>query len=87
MPSEPITLTLSPDEYRLVTTLRDMPESALRDRVQRLVKDLLTFARNPRCHEFQPDGVPCVEPGADCDQCQVVTGMLEQLEGRVPRTK
>ena len=84
MSPEPVTLTLSPEEYRLVTTLRDMPESALRDRVQRLVKDLLAFARNPRCHEFQPDGVPCAEPSADCDQCQVVLGMMEQLERRLP---
>jgi hypothetical protein len=80
-----IPLNLSPAEYHLVTTLRDMPESALRDRVQRLLKDLLAFARNPHCAEFQPDGVPCAEPEADCAQCQVVLGVLEELERRVPK--
>ena len=77
-------ITLTAEEYRLVTTLRDMPESALRDRVQRLVRDLLVFARNPRCSEFQADGVPCSEPTGDCDQCRVVMGMLEALERRLP---
>jgi hypothetical protein len=85
MAPESITLTVSAEEYQLLTTLRDMPESALRDRVHRLVKDVLAFARNPRCHEFQPDGVPCSEPSADCDQCQVVVAMLDSLERRVPK--
>jgi hypothetical protein len=82
---ETITLTVSPAEYQLVTTLREMPESPLRDRVQRLLGDLLAFARNPRCHELQADGVPCSSPEADCDQCQVVLGLLENLERRVPK--
>jgi len=73
-------ITLTPGEYELVAALRGMPESALRDRVQRLVKELAAFARNPHCPEFQADGVPCPEPSGDCDQCQVVTGMLEALE-------
>ena len=80
-----LAITVSPAEHRILTTLRDMPESALRDRVHRLVKDVLAFARNPRCHEFQPDGVPCSEPSADCDQCQVVVAMLDSLERRVPK--
>jgi hypothetical protein len=84
MAIETITLAVSPAEYQLVTTLRDMPESPLRDRVQRLLADLLAFARQPRCHELQADGVPCSSPEADCDQCQVVLGLLESLERRVP---
>jgi hypothetical protein len=35
--------------------------------------------------ELQSDGVPCSSPEADCDQCQVVLGLLENLEGRVPK--
>ena len=82
---ESLHITVSPAEYQLITTLRDMPESQLRDRVQKLLKDLLAFARNPRCHEMQPDGVPCEKPDADCDQCQVVLAMLDELERRVPK--
>ncbi|BDU77838.1 hypothetical protein [Mesoterricola sediminis] len=78
-------LTLSDAERRMILTLRNMPDSPLRDRVLRLVEDVLAFARNPRCHEMQADGVPCERPEADCDQCQVVTALLATLEGRVPR--
>lgn len=78
-------LTLSDAERRMILTLRNMPDSPLRDRVLRLVEDVLAFARNPRCHEMQADGVPCERPEADCDQCQVVTAMLETLERRIPR--
>jgi len=80
---EPISLTAS--ELRMITTLRDMPESPLRTRVERLLEDLLAFARNPRCHEMQSDGVPCEDPGADCDQCEVVLAMLETMGKRLPR--
>jgi len=81
--SEPIRLTAS--ELRMITTLRDMPESPLRTRVERLLEDLLAFARNPRCHELQADGVPCADPGSDCDQCRVVLDMLEAIGKRLPR--
>ncbi|BDU73978.1 hypothetical protein [Mesoterricola silvestris] len=81
--AEPILLTAS--ELRMITTLRDMPESPLRTRVERLLEDLLAFARNPRCHELQADGVPCENPAADCDQCKVVLDMLEAMGKRLPR--
>lgn len=80
MAQAPISLTVSPEEFRMITTLRDMPESPLRDRVHRLLGELLAFARNPRCSEFQADGTPCASPQADCDQCRIVTGMLDTLE-------
>ena len=83
--AEPITLIVSPAELRMINTLRDLPESPLRDRIQRLLEDLLAFARNPRCHELQADGVPCEKPEADCDQCQIVLEMLESMERRLPR--
>ncbi len=79
------TLTVTPSELRMITTLRDMPESPLRDRVGKLLEDLLAFARNPRCHELQADGVPCENPAADCDQCRVVLEMLETMGRRLPR--
>ena len=85
MTPEPITLTVSPAEYQMVITLRDMPESPLRDRVQRLLTEVLAFARNPRCHELQADGVPCGNAGADCDQCQTVLDLLDGMERRLPK--
>ena len=84
MGPDPITLTVSPEEYRLITTLRGMPESPLRDRVQRLLADLVAFARNPRCPELQADGAPCANPAADCDQCKVVLAMLDAMSRRLP---
>jgi hypothetical protein len=83
----PIDLTLTPAEFRLITTLRDMPESPLRDRVNRLLEDLVAFARNPRCPELQADGAPCANPGADCDQCKVVLAMLETMGKRLPQDR
>jgi len=79
MGQAPITLTVSPEEFRMIITLRDMPESPLRERVHRLLGELLAFARNPRCSQFQADGIPCSDPQADCDQCRVVTAMLDRL--------
>ena len=84
MGQAPITLTVSPAEFRMITTLRDMPESPLRSRVHQLLGELLEFARNPRCSEFQADGIPCENPLADCDQCKVVTGMLDALSRGLP---
>ena len=84
MAQDLITLTVSPAELRMLTILRDLPESPLRDRVQRLLDELLAFARNPRCSEFQADGVPCANPAADCEQCRIVTGMLDRLSREWP---
>ena len=78
-----IPLNVTPAEYRIITTLRDMPESPLRDRVHQVLDELLDFARNPKCSELQADGAPCSNPSADCEQCQTVLGMLDRLEGRI----
>jgi hypothetical protein len=85
MGNDPTPLILTPEEARLITALRDMPESPLRDRVRRLLADVVAFARNPRCPELQADGAPCAHPATDCDQCQVVLAMLDTLGRRLPR--
>ena len=87
MGQELIPLTVTPAEYRILTTLRDMPESPLRDRVHQLLAELLAFARNPHCSEFQADGTACSNPRADCDQCKVLLGMLDQLGRGWPRNQ
>lgn len=74
------TKSLSPAEWRLVTALREVPESALRTRVNALVEALVEMAREPKCPEHMADGVPCQSVHANCDQCVQVTRMLEGLE-------
>ena len=72
--------SLSPSEWRLVTALREVPESALRTRVNALVEALIELAREPKCAEHMADGVPCQSVHANCEQCLHVTRMLEGLE-------
>lgn len=84
MSDERYQVALDAREFRVVTTLRDMPEGPLKARVQDLMDHLVTFARNPKCCEYQPDGVPCASAHNDCDTCQVVLQMLETLTARIP---
>lgn len=72
--------SLSPQEWRLVSSLREVPESALRTRVSALVEALVQLAKEPKCAEHMADGVPCASVHANCDQCVEVTRMLEGLE-------
>ncbi len=74
------THNLSPAEWRLVTSLREVPANALRTRVSALVESLIELAREPKCAEHQADGVPCENVHANCDQCLQVTRVLESLE-------
>lgn len=75
-----IPVSLTPTEYRLLTGLREVPESSLKTRVKALVEALLWMAREPRCAGNQADGVPCASVHASCEQCLQVTRMLDGLE-------
>jgi hypothetical protein len=74
------TRSLTTAEWHLVNALREVPESALRTRVNALVEALVELAREPKCPEHMADGVPCASVHANCDQCVQVTRMLEGLE-------
>lgn len=78
-----VALVLSPEERQLVEALREIPESPLRRKLLILLGALFGFACAPQCPEAQPDGVPCDNPAAQCDQCARVTRVLDTLARRV----
>ena len=80
MPDQMIAATLSAEEWRLVSALRDIPPSPLKLRVARLLEELITFVQEPRCAEMQADGVPCDNVNAQCDQCVHVAEMLDKMD-------
>lgn len=91
MNGQRITAYLGAEEWRLIQALRDLPPSALRDRLWELLVELTDFVREPKCPELQADGVPCADAHASCDQCVQVTALLDRLrnglhpEGPRPR--
>lgn len=85
MNGQRITAYLNADEWRLIQALRDVPPSALRDRVWELLVELTDLVREPKCSEVQADGVPCANAHSSCDQCVQVVGLIERLrEGLHP---
>ena len=80
MPAQNIQATLTTEEWRLVSTLRDIPPSPLKLRVARLLEELIVFVQEPRCAEMQADGVPCDNVNAQCDQCVHVAEMLDKMD-------
>jgi hypothetical protein len=84
--SEPVQVTLSPKEWELVSALRNVPESPLRERIDALLGELMKFAADPKCYESQGDGVPCTNTNMDCDSCKRVTDLIDALRRRVTGT-
>lgn len=82
MTESPVSIALSAAEWRLVSELRAVPSSALKEKAFELFAAVLDFAREPRCAEVQADGVPCDTPSRDCEQCLHVDWMLETLRRR-----
>ncbi len=76
---EQVSVTLTPDEWRLISGLRDLPPSPLRDLMGEMMTALVEYVREPKCPEMQADGVPCASPTADCEQCQKVHQLLMTL--------
>jgi hypothetical protein len=73
-------VTLTAEEWELISTLRDMPPSPLKHRVHALVNELIGFIRDPRCAEMQGDGVPCDNVSTACEQCVHVADMLDSMD-------
>lgn len=74
---------LSPSEWRLLQAIRELPESALRERVHEVLGELLFYVANPRCQGMGAEGFPCGEPRTSCDECHEVWDLLEGLSRRV----
>lgn len=81
--SAPVQVTLSPEEWKLVSSLRAIPESPLKERLDALFGEVLAFAVDPKCSESQADGVPCTNTNMDCDSCRKVTDLIDTLRHRV----
>ena len=81
--SDPVQVTLTPEEWKLVSALRTIPASPLKERLDALFAELLKFAADPKCFESQGDGVPCTNTSMDCDSCKRVTDLIDFLRRRV----
>ena len=81
--SGPVQVTLTPQEWNLVSALRNIPQSPLKERIDALLGDLMKFAADPKCFESQADGVPCTSTTADCDSCRRVTDVIDLLRRRI----
>jgi hypothetical protein len=77
-----VTVKLDRGEWKLISALRDVPASPLRDLMQAMIAELTEYVKEPGCAEMQADGVPCASPSADCEQCQKVRSLLESLRRR-----
>ena len=83
MSEETARIAVTAEERRIISALRDLPESPLKQLVGEVVSGLVDFVREPRCAEMQADGVPCAVPDADCEQCRKLRQMLETLRAQL----
>jgi len=83
---EPVSVKLSPEEWKLISGLREIPASPLQDLMKQMIGELLAYVREPKCAEMQADGVPCASPTADCEQCQKVHQLLLSLRHGIAPT-
>jgi len=83
MSENPIQADLSPAEWNLIKSMRELPESSLRDRLDEVFHELIFYVANPRCQGMGPEGFPCGEPVSSCEECHQVWDLLEVLSQRV----
>ena len=76
---EQVSVSLSGEEWKVVSGLRDIPESPLRKLMYEMMLALVEYVREPKCPEMQADGVPCTSATADCEQCVKVRELLSTL--------
>ncbi|HJW43234.1 MAG TPA: hypothetical protein VJ463_02185 [Geothrix sp.] len=79
-----IQTTLTPEEWKIIMALREIPDSPLRAKVSGLLGELMRFIQQPRCLGMQSDGFPCGTPNTSCEECQQMLKVLDDLAARVP---
>jgi len=77
MPENTVPTDLSPAEWTLIQALRALPEEELRTRAHDVIGKLLFYIGNPRCQGMGPEGFPCGEPLATCEECQELWNLLD----------
>jgi hypothetical protein len=82
MPEPTLSAVLNPDEWRLIESLRGLPESPLRSRIFQVLDGILFFVANPRCQGMGVEGFPCGEPASTCEECHQIWDLLETIEAR-----
>jgi hypothetical protein len=85
MNQDPVTTTLSPEEWRIILALREIPHSPLRDKVSKVMDELVFYIQNPRCEGMQADGFPCGDPHKECEECFRMWELLDHIAGKVPK--
>jgi hypothetical protein len=73
---------LSAAEWKLIQDLRELPDEALRERVQASLQELLYFFRTPKCEGMGVEGFPCGVPRSSCDDCHQIWEMLDRVAER-----
>lgn len=79
----PLRVALDEQEWRLVSSLREIGEGPLRDRMATLIRELFACLAEPGCSETQADGVPCEDAHMSCDRCRHVIALLDTLQSRL----
>lgn len=74
-----VKVALTPWEWSLVSSLRDIPEGELKASLDELIWGLVAFVREPGCSQVQADGVPCPTAASDCETCARVRGVLASM--------
>jgi len=86
MSDQQVRIAVTEDERRIISALRDLPPSPLKELLGQVMHGLVDFVREPRCPEMQADGVPCAVADADCEQCRMLKKMLESLRDELARS-
>lgn len=83
MHDQDVKVALSPWEWSLVTSLREIPEGELKSALDELIWGLVAFVREPACAQVQADGVPCASAASDCETCRRVQGVLARMSSEL----
>lgn len=79
MHDQDVKVALSPWEWSLIASLREIPEGELKAALDELIWGLVAFVREPGCGQVQADGVPCASAVSDCETCSRVRGVMARM--------